>query len=46
MTFAIMFFIWALVAFKTESQTLFRFAVGFAALNYVGLMLNVFTGVV
>ena len=46
MLFAILFFIWLTVAIKTESKPLFRFAVVFAALNYVGLMLNVFVGVV
>lgn len=46
MLFAILFFIWLAVALRTESKPLFRFAVVFAALNFVGLMLNVFTGVV
>ncbi len=46
MLFAVLFFIWLTVAFRTESKPLFRFAVVFAAFNYAGLMLNVFTGVV
>lgn len=46
MLFAILFFIWLTVALRTECKPLFRFAVVFAAFNYVGLTLNVLTGVV
>lgn len=46
MLFAILFFIWLTVALKTESKPLFHFAVVFAAFNFVGVMLNVFVGVV
>lgn len=45
MAFSVMFFIWLAVALKTDSKPLFRFALAFAAFNYAGLMLNVFTGV-
>ena len=46
MAFAIMFFIWLAVALRTDSKLMFRFAAVSAALNYVFLTLNVFTGVV
>lgn len=46
MAFSVMFFIWLAVALRTDSVALFRFALAFAAFNFAGLMLNVFTGVV
>lgn len=44
--FAILFFIWLTVALRTESKSMFRFALAVAAFSFAGQMLNVFTGVV